>query len=285
MWILSAFTDEANLSCDEQITAATRAGLSHIDIRNIDSFNITVLPLDKAKIIKNKLDKARISVQMFGSPIGKIDILDDIQVDIEKLHHLATLAPILDCYAVRIFSYYNKTEIPHVEWHKKSLANLIRLRDEAKKLDLVLYHENERHIYGDLGANVKEIAELRGANFKLIFDFDNYQQNNEDVYAVWRSLAEQTDSFHLKDSTSENMHVPIGLGNAQIEKILRDAFARSWSGSLTVEPHLTHSGAVALTAPSGITNETYANMSSMDSFHLAVETAKKLLNEIGVKWN
>ncbi len=285
MWTLSAFSDEAGASCDEQITAAKHAGLSRIDIRSIDGFNITELPLENAKTIKNKLDDAGISVQMFGSPIGKIDILDDMEIDVEKMHHLATLAPVLDCNAVRIFSYYNKTEIPHVEWREKSLANLTRLRDEAEKLGLVLYHENERHIYGDLGADVMEIACLRGTNFKLLFDFDNYQQSGEDVYAVWRSLAEQTDSFHLKDSTSENMHVPVGLGNGQVEKILRDAVARNWNGPLAVEPHLAHSGAVALTGPGGIVNESYANMPPVESFHLAVETATKLLNKIGAKWN
>jgi sugar phosphate isomerase/epimerase len=285
MWTLSAFSDEAGASCDEQITAVKRAGLTRIDIRSIDGFNITVLPLENAKTIKNKLDDAGVSVQMFGSPIGKIDILDDVETDIGKLRHLATLAPVLDCNAVRIFSYYNKTEIPHTEWREKSLANLTRLRDEAEKLGLVLYHENERHIYGDLGADVKEIAGLRDTKFKLIFDFDNYQQSGEDVYAVWNSLVEQTDSFHLKDSTSENMRVPVGLGNGQVEKILRDAVARNWNGPVAVEPHLAHSGAVALTGPSGIVNESYANMPSAESFHLAVKTATKLLNEIGAKWN
>lgn len=285
MWTLSAFTDEAGASCDEQITAAKRSGLSRIDIRSIDGFNITVLPLENAKIIKNKLDEVRVSVQMFGSPIGKIDILDDVETDVEKLRHLATLAPVLGCNAVRIFSYYNKTKISHTEWRDKSLANLMRLRDEAEKLNLVLYHENECHIYGDLGTDVKEIADLRGANFKLIFDFDNYQQSGEDVYAVWQSLIDETDSFHLKDSTSENVHVPVGLGNGQVEKILREAAAQNWNRPVAVEPHLSHSGAVALTGPSGIVNESYANMPFNKSFHLAVGTAMKLLNKIGVKWN
>ena len=54
MWTVSAFSDEAGASCDEQITAVKRAGLSRIDIRTIDGFNITVLPIENAKTIKNK---------------------------------------------------------------------------------------------------------------------------------------------------------------------------------------------------------------------------------------
>ena len=285
MWTLSAFSDEAGTPCDVQIAAAQRAGLSRIDIRNIDGFNISQLPLENAREIKAKLDAANIEVQMFGSPLGKIDIADDLQTDIEKLRHMAQLAPVLECNAVRIFSYYNKNEVAHDEWAQKSLANLKQLRDEAEKLNMVLYHENERHIFGDLGADVAQIATLRSANFKLIFDFDNYQQSGEDVFAVWQNLAEQTDSFHLKDSTADNMHVPVGQGSGQVEKILRDAIARGWSGPVAVEPHLAHSGAVALTGPSGIVNESYANMPAPESFHLAVSTATALLDEIGARWN
>jgi sugar phosphate isomerase/epimerase len=285
MWTLSAFSDEAGSACSEQIAAAKRAGITRIDIRNIDGFNITTLPVENAKKIKEQLDEAGISVQMFGSPIGKIDVSDDIETDLEKIRHLATLAPVLGCNAVRIFSYYNKTNLPHEEWQEKSLAYLTQLRDEAEKSGLILYHENERHIFGDLGKDVAAIANLRNANFKLIFDFDNYQQSGEDVYAVWETLAEQTDSFHLKDSTQDNMHVPVGQGNGQIEKILRDAVAKNWNGPIAVEPHLAHSGAVALTGPSGVANESYANMPAAESFHVAMETATNLLNEIGVKWN
>jgi hypothetical protein len=141
MWTLSAFSDEAGASCDEQITAAKRARLSRIDIRTIDGFNITLLPFENAKTIKNKMDDAEVSVQMFGSPIGKIDILDDVEIDVKNPRHLGTLAPVLGCNAIRIFSYYNRTKISHAEWREKSLTNPTRLRDEAEKLNLVLYHE------------------------------------------------------------------------------------------------------------------------------------------------
>ena len=117
-------------------------------------------------------------------------------------------------------------------------------------MGLILYHENERHIFGDLTDDVETLATLRNANFKLIFDFDNYQQSGEDVWATWLRLADQTDAIHLKDSTQDNMHVPVGQGNGQVEKILADAVKRGWSGPLTLEPHLTHSKSVVATGPS-----------------------------------
>src|SRR5215813_5443767 len=111
-WIFTGFADEAGDTADQQIAALKRAGMRFVDLRSIEGGNITVLPVDKATIIRKKFDAAGIRVNMFGSPIGKIDIGDDVKLDIQKLEHLAKLAPVFDCRSIRIFSYFNKAEIP-----------------------------------------------------------------------------------------------------------------------------------------------------------------------------
>lgn len=282
-WLLSAFADEAGDACDEQIAALQRAGLHYLDMRGMDGFNITTLPLDQARKIKQQLDVAGLKVGMFGSPIGKIDIADDVAIDLQKLHHLGDLAPILSCHAVRIFSYYNKAERPHKEWQQASLSRLRQLRDVAEQRGLILYHENERHIFGDLGADVLAIADaLRtgpdGA-FRLIFDFDNYNQSGENVWENWLQLRAVTDAIHLKDSKTQQ-HVPVGQGTGFVREILNDALQRGWHGPLSIEPHLSHSGAVAATGPSGVANVEYAKMSPRDSFHAACQAATELLSEL-----
>ena len=115
-WPLSAFADEAGGQIDEQIKALHREGIDRIDLRGVNGHNITVLPLDLAEEIRAKLDAAGVTVQMYGSPIGKIDIADDVQSDLDRLTHLGKLKPILGCGAVRFFSYYNKTELPENQW-------------------------------------------------------------------------------------------------------------------------------------------------------------------------
>jgi hypothetical protein len=112
-WTLSAFADEAAPTCEAQIAALQRAGLSFIDIRSIEGHNISALPLDVAREVKAKLDDAGITTQMLGSPLGKIDIADSVDSDLEKLRHIGAVAPILGCNAVRIFSYYNKAGVYH----------------------------------------------------------------------------------------------------------------------------------------------------------------------------
>jgi sugar phosphate isomerase/epimerase len=281
-WTLSAFADEAGNSLEEQIAATQEAGLKYLDLRGVDGHNIASLPLEHARNIKEKLDAAGLQVQMLGSPLGKIDIADDFAGEEEKLRHLAALSPVLGCRRVRIFSYYNAHGASHEEWQAEALKRLSALRDIARETGLELFHENERHIFGDLGRDVATIAhELRDQkSFFTIFDFDNYNQSGEDVYAVWQVLAPLTDSLHLKDSTRENQHVPIGQGNGQARKILAEAIAQGWSGPVAVEPHLSHSAAVMATGPSGTANQAFAQMSPRESFAVAVATAQELLREL-----
>jgi sugar phosphate isomerase/epimerase len=279
-WTLSAFTDEAGSAIEAQIEAARRADLSLLDLRSADGFNISVLPLERARNIKAKLDEAGLRVQMLGSPLGKSDIRDDFAPELQKLRHLSELAPILGCNWVRVFSYYNAGGAPKSQWQDSALDRLTKLKSEARSLGLRLYHENERHIFGDLGADVARLAELRGDDFALIFDFDNFNQSGEDVWATWELLCEVTDAFHLKDSTAQNQHVPAGQGQGQIERILSDALSRGWRGPLAVEPHLSHSGAVAATSPSGAPNETFASMAPAESFHVAAVAAQELLMRV-----
>ncbi len=285
-WTLSAFSDEAGNSIEDQIQATQEAGLGFLDLRGVDGFNIAALPVEQAHIIKRKLDAAGLQVQMLGSPLGKIDIAEPFEPEAHKLQHLSRVGDILGCQSIRIFSYYNKEGVEHNRWREESLRRLGALRAVAREEGLILFHENERHIFGDLGADVLTIArELRDEkSFRMIFDFDNFNQSGEDVWEAWQVLAPFTDSFHLKDSTADNQHVPVGQGNGRVREILQDAVACGWSGPVAVEPHLQHSKAVMATGPSGQANQQFAQMSANEAFQVACGAAQQLLLEVGAPW-
>jgi sugar phosphate isomerase/epimerase len=295
-FVLSAFADEAGATTGEQIAALKQAGIRYIDIRNIDGHNITVLPLDEAKKIREQLDAAGITVGMYGSPIGKIDIADDFNIDLDKLKHLGKLRPILGATAVRLFSYYNKGNRAKEEFRKESLRRLRELKTIAKDVGLVLYHENEGKIFGDRGEDVLVIAnELRdpgvGGNFKMIFDFGNYNYGRENAWEVWQNLASTTDAFHLKDcewnQDGQIHHVPVGSGGGHVHQILQDAVQKNiHSGNIpaTVEPHLAHSAAVRATGPGGIPNQAYSKMTTNESFQIACKAAKEALDRAGAAY-
>lgn len=283
VWTLSAFADEAGESVEEQVEALQQARINRVDLRNVDGYNITALPVDRAERIRKRLDGAGIQVAVFGSPIGKIDIADDFKIDLERITQLGKIRGVLGCRAVRVFSYYNRQGAPLEVWRSEVLNRLGQLRDRARELGLVLYHENEKDIFGDACARVLDLAEaLRdGTSFRLIFDFDNYNGCGEDVAANWRQLAKLTDAFHLKDSDAGLQHVPVGQGSTSLESILADALAAGWEGPLSLEPHLNHSDAVMKTGPHGQANQAYADLSPAECFQVAARAAHDVLGRIG----
>ncbi|MFW6060262.1 MAG: sugar phosphate isomerase/epimerase family protein [Phycisphaeraceae bacterium] len=284
-WTLSAFADEADIQIGEQIRALQEAGYRHVDLRGVNDYNITELPEDEAQKVRQQLDDAGIRVFMFGSPIGKIDITDDFEIDHNKLKHLGKLKDILGCERVRIFSYFNKTALPEAEWRRAALDRLKQLAETAGTLGLELFHENESHIFGDVCDRVEVLAdELRGARFRLIFDFDNYNRCGDDVWKNWTRLRDRTDAFHLKDSNAEGMHVPVGEGNGKVREILADAFKRGWEGPLTLEPHLKRSEAVVATGPEGQSNEALKDMGPFGAFQVGAAAAKRVLEEVGAQY-
>ena len=288
-WILSAFADEAGESTDEQIAALNRAGIDHIDPRSVDGHNIVELPVDLARQVKARYDQAGIRVNMYGSPIGKIDIADDFQTDVKRLEHLAKMRDVFGSNKVRIFSYYNNDGAPEADWKAESTKRLIELAKLADKLDLVLYHENEKHIFGDYVRNVAvlrdEVHASHSERFKMIFDFDNYNQSGEDVWAAWQELRDTTEAIHLKESMRQAdgsyQHVPAGTGDGRVPEVLQDAAELRFDGPLTREPHLAHSAAVMATGPSGQANQSLKDMSPADCFQVAADHAINLIKQVG----
>lgn len=288
-WLLSAFADEASPMVDDQIQALKAAGIRWIDPRQVDGINITELPVDHAREVAAKFKAAGIAVGMFGSPIGKIDITEDFAIDQAKLEQLGRLQPIFNCMGVRMFSYYNRENASVADWQAESLRRLGALTEQAQKLGLVLYHENERHIFGDRCEQIcvlrDQLRSTHGDHFKLIFDFDNFNQSGDNVWDNWLALRDASDAIHLKDSRrlpdGSCQHVPVGLGDGQIPRILADAAERGWEGPLTLEPHLSRSAAVVATGPSGSENASLRDLTPVQTFAIAAEHARQLIEQVG----
>ena len=101
-----------------------------------------------------------------------------------------------------------------------------------------------------------------------------------------KELRDRTGAFHLKDSTAppQSMHVPLGEGNGRVREILADALARGWTGSLSLEPHLSHSPAVIATHVHGHENRALKDLSPAESFQVGAEASRRLLDDIGAAY-
>ncbi len=284
-WLVSGFPDEASLAMDRQIAVTLEAGFKHLDLRNLESGNIVDLKVKEAKTIAKAIEDAGLSVNMFGSPIGKIDIADDFEIDLERLSRLGQLADVFGCRGVRVFSYFNAHGGDDAKWRRITLERLGELKRRAIELGLYLFHENEHGIYGSsCKRNIDIGRELRdGQHFRMIFDFDNYNQLGEDVFECWQNLAEMTDAFHMKESDANCQHVPFGTGATRSLDILNDAKARKWRGCLSLEPHLSRSQAVLATGPSGQANQTLSDLSDEALFGVGASAAMKVLQAVDVE--
>ncbi len=226
---LCAFSDEYNSDLDKQIEGLGRCNISLMEIRTVNGKNIADIDVDLAAEYRRKLDANGISVWSIGSPIGKVDIEEDFEEYLKKVHHVCALANIFGTKRVRMFSFYNA--------YGKSELVMERLRkmvDVAAMYDVVLCHENEKEIYGDTIERVLEIRDkVPGLNF--VYDPANFVQCKQDCDEAINKLYSFTDYFHIKDVDSSEQLVPSGYGEGRlrelIQKIDRDTV-------LTLEPHL-----------------------------------------------
>ena len=159
-WVLSAFADEAGGSTDEQIAALQRAGFSHIDPRMVDGHNICDLPLDLAEQVKAKYDAAGVAVGMYGSPIGKIDIADDCEIDFKKLEHLGKLKGIFGAGGGRMWLEETIGKRINQERAEEMVAQGVDTVAVSCPFCLTMIEDGMKELEKDESVKTRDIAEL-----------------------------------------------------------------------------------------------------------------------------
>ena len=241
--IISGFADEIDPQLDVQLKVVKDLGMEYICFRAADGKGVAEYTLEEVKeVIKPRLDAAGVKVSSLGSPIGKINI-DDEEAYAKQLEQLDTLCQIcneLDCKYIRMFSFWMVGKNPD-EWKEEVLKKLRGYADIAAKYGVILIHENEKDIYGDIGSRCKVILdELASPNFKAAFDFANFVQCGENTEECWEMLKEHVAYIHIKDAVAgKNENVVCATGDGKIPEILAKAIKEDgYEGFLTLEPHL-----------------------------------------------
>ena len=240
---ISGFSDEISSDFDTQLEVVKNLGMNYISIRGVNEKNFSEYSIDELnEYIKPKLDEYGIKVSSIGSPIGKVFIDDNegFEKQVDLLEKLCKMANILDCKYIRMFSFYiPKDQNP--EDYKDDVINKLKIfASIVEKYDVILLHENEKDIYGDIASRCLTIFEEVGSNhFKGIFDFANFVQCMEDTRECYDLLKEHIEYYHIKDAVKEDKeNVVCGTGQGKIEEILNDAIKNGYEGFLTLEPHL-----------------------------------------------
>ena len=139
----------------------------------------------------------------------------------------------------------------------------------AEPTGIVLLHENEKDIYGDVPERVLDIVESVGSPaLRLAWDPANYVQVGVTPFTDgYAKLRPHTVYVQIKDALlATGEVVPAGEGDGQVRETVRALAADGFDGFFSMEPHLgTYNEYGALSGPANFTRATRAFTAILDS--------------------
>ncbi|MBO5105642.1 MAG: sugar phosphate isomerase/epimerase [Clostridia bacterium] len=273
---LCAFADEANAEIDFQIEALKRNSIPYLEIRNVDGENISKITLEKAKEVKSKLDANGLAVWSLGSPYGKIKITDDFAPHLDDFKYGLELSHKLGAKCIRLFSFYEATEPAARDIVMERLSAFI---EAAKGSGIVLCHENEKGIYGDVASRCLDIHKTL-PELKCVFDPANFVQSNQDTKEAWELLHSYVYYMHIKDALLNGKIVPAGQGDSNISYLVKE-YSKQGGGIMTLEPHLmVFDGLAALEADEKTDIDNFSYPDNDTAFDVAANALKEIIKAI-----
>ncbi len=276
-----AFADEASKEVDGQIAAMLRNGLNGLEIRGVDSVNVSKITVEKAKEVRQKLDDNGLITWSIGSPIGKIQITDDFNAHLEVYRHVLEVADILGAKNIRLFSFFMPKNEDPTPYRQQVLDQLAQFVEIGAGTGINLCHENEKGIYGDIADRCLEIHQTL-PQLKGIFDPANYVQCGDDTISGWNKLKDYIYYLHIKDALPDGKVVPAGMGNGNVAYVVKEFLAKGGS-AMTIEPHLkVFDGLKELENPgdTSVVGQQYLYPSTDAAFDAACDALKGILGGI-----
>jgi sugar phosphate isomerase/epimerase len=272
MWTLTGFADEISPDLETQCSTLDDLAIGHIEVRSAWYLNVLDLDDDQLARARKTLDAHGLRTSSIGSPIGKIGIEDDFERDLVRFERAMHVAEALEAPYIRLFSFFMPPDDDPARHRDEVLRRMTALTRAARGHDVVLLHENEKEIYGDLPGRCLDLVQSVASNrLRLAWDPANFVQCGvrpfSDAYAMLRPHVEYV---HVKDALmSTGGVVPAGQGDGELRDTLRSLAADGFDGFFSMEPHLASS------ARSG-------GFSGPELFSLATRAFTGLLDEQGI---
>lgn len=254
---LTGIADEAGANIDVQIKATQELGWKHIEARNVEvtghpKANLHDIPEAAFEIVAEKLGRAGIHVNCFGSTIGnwakRID--DPFHITLDEVNRAIPRMQRLGTKYIRIMSYKVRDDEDQMEAER-----FRRLREITKRfLDAGLQpvHENCMN-YGGMGWTfaLKLLENVPG--LKWVFDTANpifnddrskpKPWNKQDPWEFYTHVKPWIEHVHIKDAVWNNAkndadYTYPGEGSGAVRPIVKDLLANGYNGGFSIEPHL-----------------------------------------------
>lgn len=272
-WTLSGFGDEISPDPATQLSVLSALGARQIEVRAAWNQNIVELGSELLGALGSAITRVGFGVSAIASPVGKSDISEPADYEFDRLKRAITAAHVLGTTRIRIFSYYRAPGLAPADIRDAVLARLASLAALAAREGVVLLHENEKGIYGDVPERVLDIVESVGSeSLRLAWDSANFVQVGVRPFSeAWPLLADHVDYVQIKDADAATGAVrPAGLGDGELLETLTALRDRGYEGVLSLEPHLGSVGPIGA-------------FSGPRAFGEAARALHRLLDRIGVE--
>ncbi|HEV7623470.1 MAG TPA: TIM barrel protein [Amnibacterium sp.] len=240
-WTLSGFGDEVDPEPRIQVAVLQALGARHIEVRSAWGANVVDLDDERLGRLRGLLRQQSMAVSAVASPIGKVDVALDPGLEVERLRRVIRVAHALETPFVRVFSFYPSPGTRAAEVRDAVMVRMRLLADEAARQGIVLLHENEKGIYGDVPERVLDLVESVGSSaLRLAWDSANFVQVGvrpfTDGYAALRPHLEY---LQVKDAVAATGSVvPAGEGDGELRETLTALRDDGFAGFASLEPHL-----------------------------------------------
>ena len=240
-WTLSGFGDEIAPDPDVQFAVLQALGARHVEVRGAWGVNVVELSEEHVETFAAALERWGMGVSAIASPIGKVNIADDPDDELRRLARAIAVAHRLGTRYIRMFSFYRPDGVSAQDVRDPVLRHISALACFAEREDVVLVHENEKDIYGDIPERVLDLIESVGSDaLKVAWDSANFVQVGvapyTDGYALLRPHLEY---LQVKDAIAATGEVvPAGEGDGQLLQTLTALRDDGYTGFASLEPHL-----------------------------------------------
>lgn len=274
MFILSGFADEISPSLDEQLAVLGTESISHLELRSVWGTNVADLDDRQVGSVRRALGETGVHVSAIGSPIGKISVDAPLPPELERMRRVADIARELGTATVRVFSFFIPPGEPPERHRQRVIDRMGALAQLAEERGLVLAHENEKEIYGDIPQRCADLITAVGSPaLRATFDAANFVQcgvrPHTEGYGLLRPYLVY---LQIKDAVAATGEVvPAGQGDGQVRETLTALADSGFEGYLSLEPHLAQAGR-------------YGGFSGPEGFHRAAQALRSLLDDMAARW-
>jgi sugar phosphate isomerase/epimerase len=273
-FILSGFADEISPEPGVQLETLAAESIRYLELRSAWSTNVASLTDAELASFRGEIEDAGVRVSAIGSPIGKIDIGQPIGPELERMRRIADVAGMFGTPIVRVFSFFIPAGEPPGRYREAVIDRMGALAQIGAERGIVLAHENEKEIYGDIPERCADLITSVGSPaLRATFDAANFVQcgvrPHTDGYQLLRPHLVY---LQVKDAlAATGQVVPAGQGDGEVRETLAALAASGFTGYASLEPHLAEAGR-------------YGGFSGAQEFRRAATALKGLLRELSIPW-